>query len=609
MDQEKAGSKIVLWRKPLKPDDSGAWTRLSKALKSFAELEEIESESPISEPQVAEAINQGKKVFLELSLADVDALAKNPKKGLILVRQDGFAWQNPQAREALLPVLLRHSCLTLDGISATDLLRVLHLYLVPKNQAGVCALMEKNSLVIAEKVQSLDSIGGLLDRFTSYLKQMEGLELKHRTEDFRQVITALLIEAYQRSSDSNPAYPTVEFQVSAQSKKIAVNFRFPLGNLDATILPEQVLNGTNLRWHSLWQCSDLLMVTHHEQHKQVEVHALFLAGGKGGSTRFTSFLFRTLDRSAQSESALVVPKDYRFSVFSEIKVLKSAVADSGLAVSDDVVSEGIDLSSLPEAVSKQITQLEQDRKVLKDFAEKKERESKENAAKFAELKKELAQRRGEVLKLQKAQENSNEAFQRKIAEYEKRIQNTQAQASSQNAAREEAAAAAPVANLQEAITKLEAGLRAAEQEKNSISDRLHQEQKRVSMYEQKYAQLFKDISAKDKEIQDLKQIMLKFRKEHGIDDARPGAAGSQQGESPAKMKEFEQREAAMKQELRKLQFKLDNHEKNLKAQQQEAAEKAKLMEQKLQTAKTRELELLKKIEDLSTALKKVAKAA
>jgi hypothetical protein len=610
MDQEKSGPKITLWRKPLSTEDSGNWSRLSKALKSFAEIEEIEVETLVPEAQINAALEAGKKVFLDLALAEVDALSKNATKDLILVRNEPFAWNNPQAREALLPLLLAHPCLILEGISATDLLRVLHLYLVPKNQSGVCPLMEKGSLILAEKVQSLDSIGLLLDRFSSYFNQVDGFSLKGRINDFRQLLTGLISEAYQRSTEATNIYPTVEFQASAQAKKLAVHFRFPLGKLDPTQLPSITLNGGSMRWQWLWQSCDFLLLTHHKQHMELEVHALFLSESKTGANRFSSFFCRSLEQSGKSTSAMIAPKDYQFSVFSEIKVLKGSIANNGSKTSDEVQIDGIDLSSVPEEVRNQISKLEHDRGVLKEFAEKKENAYKEASIKLAEVKKEIAQRRAEVSKLIKSQEHSKEVFQRKIAEMEKRIANSQSHAMAQASAKNTAAEAS-AGNLQEVVSKMEGSLRALEQEKTNLSERLNQEQKRVAMYEQKYAQLFKDTSLKDKEIQDLKASLLKLRKENNADEKKSGTPGAGQSAdgSSAKIKEFEQRETVLKQELRKLQFKLDNHDKNLKAQQQEAAEKAKLMEQKLQGAKTRELELLKKIEELSSALKKAAKAA
>lgn len=608
MDQAKPGRTIVLWRKPIPAEHASAWARLSKAAQSLATLEEIETETPVEMSALQEALAEGKLVFLDIGLADTQGLAEQPLANLILLRKDTFHWNTPNARNALLPVLLQYPCLILEGLSATDMLRVLHLFLAPKTHMGVTPLMEKGSFIIGEKVQSLDSVGLLLDRFSAYFSQLDGFELKGRIGDFRFLVTALLSEAYERAVQAQVPYPTVEFQASARGKKLAVHFRFPLGHADPNQLSHAILNGTDLRWHLLWQSCDLLAVTHHKQHGEIEVHAMIVSESRELGTNFRSFLFRTLEQSGKAESFSSVPKDYNFSLFSEIKTAKSSSLEPSLELSADEVESGLDLDALPSDVAQKIQKLETERNVLKEFAEKKESQAREAAAKLAETAQELNARRAEVAKLMKAQEISKLAFQRKLSEFEKKLHATQSQAQAQNSQKMNEASSA--AGFQETIGKLEASLRFSEQEKNQLQEKVQQEQKRLSMYEQKYSVLFKDIAAKDKEIQDLKASLLKMRKEHGIEDKGAGGAAAAQGsELAAKLKEYEQREAALKQELRKVQFKLESQEKNLKAQQNEAAEKAKLMEQKLQSAKTKEIELLNKIEELSAALKKASKAA
>lgn len=607
MDQAKPGRNIVLWRKPIASEQASAWNRLAKAVQTLATLEEIETEGQVEMAEIQEALKAGKQVLLDIGVANTQGLSEQPLSNVVLVRKDTFLWNTPNARDALLPVLSQYPCMILEGLSATDMLRVLHLYLIPKNHMGVCPLMEKGSLIIGEKVQSLDSVGLLLDRFSAYFGQLDGFELKSRLEDFRFLVTALLSEAHQRAQQTQAPYPTVEFQSSARGRKLAIHFRFPVGKSDPNQLPSAVLSGTELRWHLLWQSCDLLVITHHKQHAEIEVHAMILSEGRDLGT-FRSFLYRSLEHSAKAEGLSTVPKDYHFSLFSEIKVGKGSAAQNTIELNSDEIESDLDLGGLPEEVTEKIQKLEAERQVLKEFAEKKEHQAKEAATKLAETAKELNLKRVEISKLLKAQEHNKAAFQKKLAEYEKRIQASQTQAQAQSS--QKASEATSAAGLQETIGKLEAGLRLADQEKNQLQEKVQQEQKRLAMYEQKYSLLFKDIAAKDKEIQELKASLLKMRKEHGIDENRPGGNASAQGaELTAKLKDFEQREQALKQELRKLQFKLDSQEKNLKAQQNEAGEKAKLMEQKLQTAKARELELLKKIEELTSALKKAAKAA
>jgi hypothetical protein len=61
--------------------------------------------------------------------------------------------------------------------------------------------------------------------------------------------------------------------------------------------------------------------------------------------------------------------------------------------------------------------------------------------------------------------------------------------------------------------------------------------------------------------------------------------------------------------VKKLSFKVESQEKNLRVIQNDATEKQRMLDQKLRAAKNKEVELLKRIEELTTSLKKASKVA
>jgi hypothetical protein len=602
MSQEKEKSKILLI---FRPEDSGdEWPRLNKALSSFNQVETKESNSTVSAQEVIELSQQGyEHIFLDLSIADFQNLKTEKLVNLTLVKKETFAWNNPEARKLTSGVLLEYPCLILEKFSLADLIRVLHLYLNPKRLSGTTPLMEKGALVIAEKIQSMESLGTTTDKLCSYLQKIESFALVDRIPDLRQVLQAIIQKAYTEAKTINPEFPTVDFQVGVNKSKLAINLRFPKGGLDPKTLPQLILDGKDLFWSILWNCADVTLITHHVQYEEIETMLFFHLEKRVNYSTYKTFLIKESKRSMKSDSLLVAPQNFDFKILSEIEVNTEKVDLNEYETSDT----NIDFGSLPEEVVKKMAKLTEESIFLKDQAVKKDEALREIQTKCVELTKELNQKRGESMKLIKSNQMIQEATSRKLADYEKKIEFLNSEGKEKAQANE----AAPAQFLQEAIGKLESSLKVSELEKNQLTEKALNEQKKLTLLEQKYSTLFKEVAAKDKEISELKAAMVKIRKENATGAASAASSGGIQTPESViqKLKETEARENALKQELKKIAFKLEHSEKNVKAIQNEASEKSKLLEQKLQGAKTKEVELLKKIEELSAALKKAAKAA
>lgn len=607
MDQSKDNLTVLLLHRPPREEEADAWTRFAKALKTLGQLETREvTEMPFTELFLASSSYS--HVFLDLALADFAQLASSPVANLTLVKKDSFTWNHPRARELMGPALLKHSSLLLEDMAAADLVRCLHLFLSTKRLTGVTPLLEKGSVVIGEKVQSLESIGTMMDKLSGYLEKLEGFTLGSRVFELRQTLSALVCEALHRATESGQPYPTIDFQVGASKQKLVVNLRFPRGALELEAISAMAVEGEDFRWQQAWMSSDLFLVTQHVQYDELEVMVVLNRPTRSYAAGFRSFLTKRSERSPKKENLLSAPQNYEFQLLADIRVNQQDQLYTTADLTEDL---SIDLGSLPTEVVKRLEKLSEENEFFREQTKKKDTLLREAITKISQANKDISQKRNELLRLVKAKDAQAENLGRKISELEKRVEQAQSSASMQLSAAKESAGSSPA--LQEAIGKLEAGLKAAENEKNQLLEKLTREEKKVTAFEQKYSALYKDLGQKDKELNEVKSMLIKARKEQSAALAAAAAsssgAGGSSAELAAKLKEADAKESAFKQEIRKMAFKIENHDKNVKAIQAESAEKTKLLEQKLQSAKAREVELLRKIEELSAALKKAAKAA
>jgi len=599
MEEAREKPKILLLKSSLTDDPTGAsaeaWARLSKALKTFTDLEERELDAA---PTPLSGVGKFDHVFLDAALAPWKELRENAVPQLCLVQPSTFAWAEPAARAARLEVLASHPLLVFGDFSATDLVRVLHLYLMPKRLAGVTPLMSKGTTILGEKVMEPNAVGMLLDRVSTFLEKVDDFRLRARVPDFRQVLSALLIEGLRHAREKGVTYPFVDFQLAAAPEKLALNLRFPRGNLSLGKLRRDVLAGTSLFWHQIWLCSDYLLVTHHLAQDEFEVMALLCRPERNEVVNFRSFLTKEASGRQRRDDLLSAPGGFRFALISEITA--KDIGDVELFDRDENFDE-TQLAELPEAIVQKIRQLNEVARVKTDHLRRKDQQVQELTVKNRQLTQDLNERRKEIIKLTQTREMNDETAEKKIRELELAV--SRAPAESAPTPREKAAAT----SNQELVTRLEGMLRAAENEKSQLKEGTANEQRRASMLEQKYAQLYKDLAAREREITELRAAIGKFRKEAEKPSRLPAA--EEKKDAIAKMRELEERDSTQRQDIKRLAYKIESQEKQLKVQQNEIAEKQKLFDQKLKAAKAKEVELLRRIEELSANLKKAGKAA
>lgn len=605
MNQAREKPKTLLLRKRLaegaSTDSSAQWAKLGKALKTFTDFDELELEEHESVDLLSRKEGYD-HLFLDSDLTPWSSLESQPMPDLTIVFNGTLSWNELEVRSTRLKTLVRHPCLALEALETADLVRVLHLYLMPKRLGGITPIMEKGSLIVGEKVMDPHNVGVTMDRLSAYLDFVEGLELKTRIPDLRQALSALLFEGLRSSALSKVAYPYVDFQASASKAKFGINMRFPRGNIIFDRLIEQTLSGQNLFWHQVWQCSDVTVITYHQQHEELEVTLVLCSPEHSSESRLKSLLYKSCEQSARKENLLEAPVNFVFKVLSDIRTHESEQVFISESNSD--LSE-IDFGALPENVGKKIKQLDEQCRDLNEQLEKKDSMMQDALRKAQQANRDLGTKRSEVIRILRASEIKAEAADKKILDLESRLEVMKKEAAEQSAGK---TSSGQVPGY-ETLSKLEAMLRLSESEKGQLRETILHEQKRVSLFEQKYSHLYKEISVKEREINDLKSTFAKMRKDQANKQNSQTASGDIGDRSPEKQKDAEDRELSYKQELRKLTFKLESQEKNTKAIQNEAAEKFKMLDVKLKAAKAKEIELLKKIEELTNSLKKAVKAA
>jgi hypothetical protein len=604
MDQVKKTPNVLLLRRTETEEESASWQRLFKALKGFTQAAMELRDETITVDEINEIAGSFDHVVVDHSLLEPPKAVFAPSPKILLAAKDPIPWNDGESRSAGTPVLTAFPCLVLHELSGQEMIRILHLFFSTKRQAGVTPLLEKNSLIVAEKIQSLDAIGSLTDKLCVYFSRMENFALQERIPELRQLLPAVLTQAFRQASLGSTPYPTVDFQVGMNRQKVLVNLRFPKGTLSLASIRSAALKGEDIFWQQAWACCDVFLLTEHVQYQELELMLVLTKPASSPRREYRSFLAKESPRSQKKEYLLNPVPHFEFRVLSDIRLKETGETSAP----DGEAESGPDLGSLPEEVVEKIETLSRENEFFREQTSKKDALVRDALSRATSAKKQLARRETEFLRQEKAFAAKAEILLAKIDELEK----STARASDQKASAAPSPDSAALTKAQEAMGRLEQSLKATENEKSQLSERVAREEKKSAALEQKYSTLYKDLSAKDKELVEAKANLLKLKKEalSAAAAAKSAAASSGvQGELTAKLKEMETRETALKQEMRKISFKLENHEKNVKAIQQEAQEKSKLLEQKLQTAKAKELELLKKIDDLSALLKKVSKAA
>ncbi len=602
---------LILWKSGGSSEEARA--RLLKAVQAFSAPKEVECSSFSELREALEMSPQRLGTFVDHQLLQTLTDGELNEITGITVLFDRFNDQSEslRIRSRNLPVL------EILSLPTPDLLRILHFTLLPKRQSGITSLMEKGAVILGEKVQSLDTVGEILDRTTQFFSEQlpETVPLH---SSFRLMALSLIQEAFEQALKQNAPYPTVDFQTSATREKIAFTLRIPLPNKDLVNQIAATSDEANFSWFTARRHSSAMLLVEYPEFKEIEVATLLFVQNHTSANSEASLLASTRSGRTPTENLLSAPKNYKFSLVSELAHRRLDANKYSVTTSVKELEKDMADAQLPEKLKLRIQQIEQDRANLQDLVQSRETQMRESQSELNKFRQDVSQKRNEILRLMKEGEGAASKYRHRISDLEKRIEyHVKEIATLKSGAR---AAATGDANSKH----LEGLVKTLEHEKAVLTEKANQEQKKILLLEKKSASLYRDLGERDKEIQQLKEAVhraevaasaaarepiAKPDQKKGSVEAAMEAAKSQSNGAEAKLKDAEAREVALKQEVKKLTLKIDTSEKNLKVIQTESAEKAKLLERKLEAAKAKEIELLKKVEELTALLKKATKAA
>lgn len=602
---------LILWKSGSSNEE--ARSRLLKAVQAFSVPKEVDCTSFPELKAAIEAFPQRSATFVDHQLLQTLTDGELNELPGITVLFDRFndLPENLRIQNREFPVL------EILNLPTPDLLRILHFTLLPKRQSGIASLMEKGTIILGEKVQSLDTIGEILDRTTQFFSEQLP-ETAPLHSSFRLMALSLIQEAFERAQQQDSPYPTVDFQTSATREKIAFTLRIPSANKSLASQIAATSDSSNFSWFTARRHSSAMLLVEYPEFKETEVATLLFAQHQTSAQTRASLLSSTRKSGTPTENLLSAPKNYKFSLVSELAHKRLDANKYSVTTSIKELEKDMADAQLPEKLKLRIQQIEQDRANLQDLVQSRETQMRENQSELNKFRQDVSQKRNEILRLMKESEGSASKYRHRISDLEKRIEyHVKEITTLKSGAR---AAATGDANSKH----LEGIVKTLEHEKTVLTEKVGQEQKRILLLEKKSAGLYRDLGERDKEIQQLKEVVhraevaastaarepiAKPDQKKGSVEAAMEAAKSQSNGAEAKLKDAEAREAALKQEVKKLALKIDTSEKNLKVIQTESAEKAKLLERKLEAAKAKEIELLKKVEELTALLKKATKAA
>lgn len=495
--------------------------------------------------------------------------------------------------------LVQLPCILIKNIPTIEIMRVCYNLVLPRSGGGITHFFEKGATVLVEKIQSLNTIGEILDKASVYIWQ-ERKQLVSRLVEIRQVVTSLVYEAYAQSTKANFPYPTVDIQLVANPEKFAFTLRFPANGATATALKQSILSAKNFTWYMAWQASDLFMINEYSGANEIEVKVLLYAGRTYNEPSYRSIAVRNFSERGVATSLLAPLKNYEFKTIAELGKDTLAVTSEISALSTD------ELSALPPAARARINQLEANIKQLNTQIERRVKQTQKGSELLSEVRGKIAKQKGEMVIAAREHQKEKTKLERSVSALEEKIEEYKNDTSLQEAAKS-------IKNMEDISKKLEA----LESEKNELKSKLEMEKLKLEESEEKIKRHATTIDVKNKEVAEYRTMLAEKKQDiltlKGQISALERAVQKAESDSKAGQKMnsrgAESKDASSKQELKALKFKLEHAEKTHLAKVNDANEKVKMLEKKLDAAKQKELELIRKIQQLTADARKLGKDA
>lgn len=214
------------------------------------------------------------------------------------------------------PWLEAFSTLNVSSPSPAELRTAAEIAIAPERVPGIVALCASGVEVYFEKITRIQSLGQKTDRLLDYFGGKHP-ELADQLYNLRQLSYALVHQALRVSSGVSQVSPVVDFQIAADSGRIAFSTRFSAPpSLLQTWARELAANG-NLLLRNAALSADLLAFTELSALKQIEVKALIAAKGEYSGAA-GSVLFARVENFAADPAVVAAQKKAKFFTLSKL---------------------------------------------------------------------------------------------------------------------------------------------------------------------------------------------------------------------------------------------------------------------------------------------------
>lgn len=581
-----AGSKQKIFL-VLGPGDE-AQARLQKALSAFAELIVTESEDKEEIANLFLASGPVQNVFCLNSKFEMLQTTFAESNCILFATQDIPLEQTRTANKHF----SKYPCLLIQALPTVEIMRICFALIAPKSSSGITHFFEKGAIVVAEKVQSLNTLGEILDRANKFILQ-ERPGLVGRLLEIRQVLTSLIYESFAQSAKAGVSYPTVDLQFVANPEKFAFTLRFPSAGLSADQLKDSILGAKNFAWFMAWQASDIFFINEFTKTNEIEVKALLFSGRAYGEPSYRTLSVKSFANNEQSGSLLAPIKNFQFKTIMELSRDQLAQGDVPSGGATESTGDA-DLDAMPPAARAKIIQLESNIKQLHQQIERRVQQTQKGTELITKVKSQMVKQKGDFVIKEKESEKERARLKREIATIASRLDETKEKLKEQERAQEN-----------QDLKKLNERLEKYEKENQKLQRELELEKLKLTESGEDEKRSKSAMEGKEKEIKELRDSIAEYKKE--TQDAKAELAEVarklEKAESDLKAalkkndRESDSKDSALKQEVKSLKFKIEQIEKSKAA---ELAEKVKSYEKKLEAAKQKEQELVKKIESLKT---------
>lgn len=497
------------------------------------------------------------------------------------------------------------SSLNLSTLPALDLPRVVQVCLAHERFPGIVSLNERGSEVFFDKVQGLQEIGQKIDRLLGVIEQKYPVLLP-QFFNLRQLMFAILHQAFESGSSIGSIANTVDFQVSASEKRLVFGVRFAAapGSLEEWL--NEMQTGSSHLWHNARISADLLILTELTAVKQIEVKAMVSPSGAFQAAEENSLFSRVIPSFDPERFAKDQLRAAKLLPLSGLGDSKSGKSSAPMAAAPSEASTAGEASQLNFRLKSDI--LERERNNLHGMVKKKthliaslnkdvNRAQKELILVQNNTSKELHKMRMET---EKAKNEAKQA-EDKLSHFMRKAAEKQAEEGGGTTV-----AGQPKRDFEKEWKQADYAKRVTEEKVAELSHKLtHQEEiiQKTRKELSQFATENNELKAKLFKLEQTAVLRSKDDKGSQVSNAEAMLAAKLK-ESQKLLGESRMKEQELAKDIKRLTIKIDTLEKNAKVNTSSTGKQDSAAEKQVEEIKRQMGELQKKLDAAPEALKK-----